>query len=80
MVLSIHHQRYAKLRDHMKTLRKAAGLTQAQLAQRLGEEQAYISRVELGDRYVDMLFYVDWCHACGFIAADCLKSLEEANT
>ena len=79
MVLSIHHQRYAKLRGHLKALRKASGLTQAQLAERLGEEQAYISRIELGDRYVDMLFFLDWCRACGQTASDSVKTLEDAN-
>lgn len=79
MVLSIHHQRYVKLRTHLKAMRKAAGLTQAQLAEQLGQEQAYISRIELGDRYVDMLFYMDWCRSCGHKPSDCLRLLEEAS-
>lgn len=79
MVLSIHHQRYAKLRSHLKALRKAAGLTQVQLAERLGEEQAYISRIELGDRYVDVLFYLDWCRACGRTSSDSVRLLEDMN-
>lgn len=79
MVLSIHHQRYVKLRGHLKALRKAAGLTQAQLAERLGEEQAYISRIELGDRYVDVLFYLDWVRACGHTPSESVRNLEDAN-
>ena len=65
MVVSIHHARYVALRQHLKNLRKGANLTQVDLAAKLGDEQSYISKIERGERYVDLLFYIDWCRACG---------------
>ena len=65
MVVSIHHARYVALRQHLKKLRKGANLTQVDLAAKLGDEQSYISKIERGERYVDLLFYIDWCRACG---------------
>ncbi len=65
MVVSIHHPRYVALRQHLKKLRKDANLTQVDLAAKLGDEQSYISKIERGERYVDLLLYVDWCRACG---------------
>lgn len=65
MVLSVHHPRYVALRQHLKGLRTSAGLTQIQIAERLGLEQSYVSKIERGERYVDILFYIDWCKACG---------------
>ena len=48
----------------MRELRKRAGLTQVQLAERLSLDQSYVSKIERGERYVDVLFYIDWCKAC----------------
>ncbi|MBJ9964514.1 helix-turn-helix domain-containing protein [Burkholderia seminalis] len=75
MLPSIHHPRYQSLRAHLKTLRKAAGLTQAQLAERLGLDQSYLSKIERGERYVDVLFYIDWCQACGSAPDEAIKML-----
>lgn len=46
-------------------VRAAAGLTQAQLAQRLEVGQSYVSKIERGEAYVDVMLFVDWCRACG---------------
>lgn len=59
----------------MRQMRMAAELTQAGLAERLGEEQSYISKIERGERFVDVLFYVDWCRACGVPASSAVTEL-----
>lgn len=56
-------------------LRKTAGLSQVQLAERLGVGQSYISKIERGEAYVDVLFFVDWCQACGVKAGSTLDQL-----
>jgi len=61
----LYHPRYQALRARMAALRKQAGLSQVQLAERLGVGQSLISKVERGESYVDVLFFVDWCKACG---------------
>ena len=78
MVISIHHPRYSALRRHLKVLRKGAKLSQAVLADRLGEDQSYVSKIERGERYVDLLFYMDWCRACGVMPDTGMKSLLDA--
>jgi len=46
-------------------MRKAAGLTQVELALRLGVGQSFVSKVERGANYVELFLFLDWCQACG---------------
>lgn len=78
MVLSVHHPRYVALREHLKALRLQAGLTQIEMAGRLGQDQSYVSKIERGERYIDMLFYLDWCAACGVKPDKAIRALVDA--
>lgn len=75
---SVHHRRYEVLRKHLRGTRRAAGLTQAELGARMKLDQSYISKVERGERYVDVLLYLDWCRACKIppeaLLADLIRS------
>jgi transcriptional regulator with XRE-family HTH domain len=62
---SVHHPRYQFLRAEMVTMRKSAGLSQTQLAQMLRVGQSYVSKIERGDMYIELLLFIDWCAACG---------------
>lgn len=53
----------------MAALRKEAGLSQVQLAERLGVGQSFISKIERGESYVDVMLFVDWCKACNASSA-----------
>lgn len=64
MLLPLHHRRYDALRKHLKKLRRQAGLTQAELGTRLKVGQSHVSKIERGERYLDVLLYLDWCRAC----------------
>jgi transcriptional regulator with XRE-family HTH domain len=48
----------------MAALRRAAGLSQVELSEALGVGQSYVSKVERGEMYVDVMVFVDWCRAC----------------
>ncbi|MBX9848610.1 MAG: helix-turn-helix domain-containing protein [Rhodocyclaceae bacterium] len=61
----LYVQRYEKLRQTLKKTRRQAGLTQVQLAERLEKGQSYVSKVERGEQYMDVLEFVLWCEACG---------------
>lgn len=61
MPVSVHHPRYQALQAGLAELRKAAGLSQVQLSTRLGVGQSYVSKIERGEAYVDVLVFVDWC-------------------
>ncbi|SMG00049.1 HigA protein (antitoxin to HigB) [Burkholderia singularis] len=63
---------------HLRALRRAAGLTQTQLAKRLRIDQSYLSKIERGERYVDILFYLDWCRHCGVEPDQAVSELIDA--
>jgi transcriptional regulator with XRE-family HTH domain len=75
---SIHHRRYEVLRKHLRALRRSVGLTQAELGVRLKVDQSYVSKVERGERYMDVLFYLDWCRACKQHPEDAITTLTRA--
>lgn len=77
MVTSVHHKRYAKLRSVLRDVRKNAGLTQIQLAQRLHMEQSNLSKIERGERYLDVMLFIDYCHACGVAPADVITNADD---
>ena len=62
---SIYHLRYVRLRERLIAMRKTAGLTQVELASKLGVGQSFVSKVERGAIYVELFLFLDWCQACG---------------
>lgn len=59
--------------------RKAAGLTQDDLARTLGEHQSFIARLESGQRRIDVVEYIALSRVIGFDAATELKLLMVKN-
>lgn len=57
----LYEARYNKLREKLATVRIHAGMTQSQLAKRLGKAQSFVSKVETGERYLDVLEFLRWC-------------------
>jgi transcriptional regulator with XRE-family HTH domain len=60
-----HAAEYRALVGILRDLRRTAGLTQAQLADRLGKPQSYVSKVERGERLIDPIELRWWCRAVG---------------
>ena len=58
---SLHSKDYKAFLRVLKRVREEAGLTQAELADRLGETQTYISKSERGQRRVDVVEFRRWC-------------------
>lgn len=54
-----------KLRAVLRQTRKAAGLTQAETAERLGVPQSYVAKVEGGERRLDVAEFFDFVGALG---------------
>lgn len=46
-------------------VREEAGITQRELARRIKRAHSYVSRVELGDRRLDLPEFFQWCDALG---------------
>lgn len=80
MSLSIHGVRHVQLRNCLKKLRLDAGLTQVQLAQKMGLEQSQISKLERAVKFVDVWLFVDYVTACGFTPAHAIKLLMSMST
>ena len=80
MSVSVHHPRYVVLRNHLKAMREGAGMTQNQLADALGVTQSFVSKIERGERYVDVLFYMDWCRSCAVAPSDAMRELVSVTT
>jgi transcriptional regulator with XRE-family HTH domain len=55
MSKSIHSKEYRNLIEKLRKAREAAGLTQAEVAEKLGKPQSYISKIERGERRVDVV-------------------------
>jgi transcriptional regulator with XRE-family HTH domain len=48
-----HADEYRRMLERLREARLAAGLTQTQVAARLGKPQSYVSKIELGERRID---------------------------
>ena len=75
MPKSIHTERHRKLCHLLKTRRKAAGLTQTVVAERLGKPPSYVAKYEGGDRRLDIVEYLDVAAAIGFDPCALIRSL-----
>ncbi len=64
---SIWDEEYRKLIDALKMARKSAGLTQQDVADRLGRPQSFVAKVEGCERRLDV---VEFLHLCRAIGAD----------
>ena len=57
--------------------RKAAGLRQGDLADRIGEHQSWVSRLESGQRRVDVVEFLLLARAIGFDPVKVIRRLEK---
>ncbi|WP_404405555.1 multiprotein-bridging factor 1 family protein [Pelagibacterium halotolerans] len=70
--------RHRALIEFLIEQRQAAGITQAELATRLGEYQSFVARLESGQRRVDVVEFLAIAEILGFDAAAALRQLAEA--
>lgn len=59
MLKSVHTARHKLFCESLRHARKAAGLTQQEVAKRLGEHQSFVSRYETGERRLDVVEYLE---------------------
>lgn len=77
MPKSLFTRRHTLLRKLLVKARKDAKLTQVQLAGRLRRRQAFISRIERGERRVDVVEFLDLARAIGFDPAAFIREFEK---
>jgi transcriptional regulator with XRE-family HTH domain len=72
---TIYSERDKRLRELLKSQRKAAGLTQTVVADRLGKPPSYVAKYEGGDRRLDIVEFLDVAAAIGFDPCRLIRSL-----
>lgn len=77
MAKTIRSSGHEALREALIAARKTAGLTQAELADRLKCHQSFVARLESGQRRIDVVELVVLCRAIGVDAVKLLAITEE---
>ena len=67
----------ARLQDLLRKIRLDAGLTQADLAARLGQPQSFVSKYESGERRLDVLELRAVCRIAGVSLGEFARKLEQ---
>jgi len=62
---SLHEASYRLLLERIRGVRRAADITQAELAEKLGTDQSFVSKYERGERRLDVLELRAICLALG---------------
>lgn len=65
MAKSVFTDAYAVFLQTLVAARKEAGVTQAELAARLGKPQPFVSNIERGERRVDVIEFYQIAEALG---------------
>ena len=75
MVKTIYQERYLRLINALIQARKNAGLTQAQVAEKLSKPQSYIAKIEGADRKLDVVEFVELCETIHQDPSELIKVL-----
>lgn len=75
MPKSIHSPRHLRLAELIGEKRKAAGMTQAQVAKAIGRHQPFIVNIEAAQRRVDVVELIALAEIIGFDPSEILAEL-----
>ncbi len=73
---TIYHPKYILLVGKLIDERKSIGMTQAELAKKLGKHQSYVAKVEVCERKLDVMEFVEWCQALGLPAGQLISNIK----
>jgi transcriptional regulator with XRE-family HTH domain len=76
---TLQSARHRALIDLLIAKREAAGLTQADLAKRLGEYQSFVARLESGQRRVDVVEFIELANLLSFDPAKAIRIIARAH-
>jgi transcriptional regulator with XRE-family HTH domain len=77
MEKSIYTRDYAAMRAVLRDIRRAANVTQIELAEKLGTTQSFVTKCERGDRRLDLVQVRTICHALGTTLPEFVRQWEE---
>ena len=78
MEKSIYTREYKVLLRLLREARERAGVTQVELARRLGQTQSFVSKIEVGDRRLDLVQLRTLLAALGVRLGSFVRRFEEA--
>jgi transcriptional regulator with XRE-family HTH domain len=73
----VSSREYAQFLRALCKARKRAGVTQAEVATRIGQTQSFVSKCERGERRIDIVELRHFCRALGISLVDFVKRLNE---
>ena len=76
MVKTIYQESYKAFIKELVLARKASGLTQMQVAEKLSKPQSYIAKVEGADRKLDVMEFVELCEVIHQDPSELIKLLK----
>ncbi|MCT7975008.1 helix-turn-helix domain-containing protein [Laspinema olomoucense] len=76
MEKSIFTQEYLLFLGQLRRARKAAGMTQEQVAGRLRQTQSFVSKCERGERRIDVIELRAYCRAIGISFIEFIEQVE----
>ena len=77
MAKTLGSERHNALIALLTAKREAAGLTQVDLATKLGEYQSFVARLESGQRRVDVVEFLELSELLGFDAVEALQTIAQ---
>ncbi|PLX37893.1 MAG: transcriptional regulator [Hyphomicrobiales bacterium] len=78
MVKTLGSARHTALIAYLIEARERAGLTQTELAEKLGEYQSFVARLESGQRRVDVIEFLELAEVLGFDAAVAITKIRSS--
>lgn len=78
MEKSIYTREYTALTRLLCEARETAGVTQVELADKLGQSQSFVSKYERGERRLDVIQLRTVCQALGLTLPDFAERLERS--
>jgi transcriptional regulator with XRE-family HTH domain len=77
MKIPNENQQREKLLSLLREIRQKKGVTQVELAQKLGVPQSFVSKYESGERQLDVLELRQICEVIGIPLDNFIRQLEE---
>lgn len=77
MEKSIYSKEYSLFLEQLRNAREEKGLTQTEVAERLGQTQSFVSKVERGERRIDIVELRTLCIALDLPFISFVVSLDE---
>ncbi len=75
MQKSIFTPEYRRLREELRAIRAAAGLSQRDLATRLDVPHSWVAKVETGERRIDLIEFGWFCVGCDASPVEVARAL-----